>query len=96
MRILVTGSAGFIGFHLTRQLLTDGHEVVGVDVLNDYYDPLLKEKRNDILKATAEYEFHRSDIADHEAMDKLVAETKPEMIVHLAAQAGVRYSLVNP
>jgi len=96
MKYLVTGSAGFIGYHLTKQPATDGHQVIGVDVLNDYYDPRLKEKRNDILKAGSQYTFYKLDLADHAAIDKLVAETKPDQIIHLAAQAGVRYSLVDP
>jgi UDP-glucuronate 4-epimerase len=96
MKLLVTGSAGFIGFHLTRQLLADGHTVIGVDVLNDYYDPVLKEKRNVILNAIPGYGFHKLDLADHEAVNKLIQETMPDQIIHLAAQAGVRYSLVNP
>ena len=105
MKLLVTGSAGFIGYHLTKQLLTDGHQVIGVDVLNDYYDPLLKEKRNDLLLSrhpdesrdpAAAYAFHRLDISDYAALNQLIEETKPDQIIHLAAQAGVRYSLVNP
>jgi len=94
---LVTGAAGFIGFHTCRRLLERGQVVVGVDIVNDYYDPALKESRLALLKAFPGFTFYRSDIADREAMDK-VATKHPAIrrIIHLAAQAGVRYSLTNP
>lgn len=96
MRVLVTGTAGFIGFHLARRLLARGDEVVGVDVVNDYYDVSLKEARLDQLKAIPGFSERRLDIADRDAMATVFAEVRPQRVVNLAAQAGVRYSLVNP
>jgi UDP-glucuronate 4-epimerase len=96
MKILVTGAAGFIGLHVTRLLLARGDEVVGIDNLNDYYDPRLKLARLDCLKPFANFRFIKLDIADTEAMARLFAEEKFKRVVHLAAQAGVRYSLSNP
>jgi UDP-glucuronate 4-epimerase len=97
MTYLVTGAAGFIGFHTCLRLLRRGEGVVGVDNVNDYYDPSLKEARLAILQERPGFTFHRVDIADREAMAG-VAVRHPDIskIVHLAAQAGVRYSLVNP
>jgi UDP-glucuronate 4-epimerase len=96
MKVLLTGAAGFIGFHVTQRLLARGDEVVGVDNLNDYYDPSLKEARLAILQKSPAFRIHRFDIADTDAMAKLFASERPARVVHLAAQAGVRYSLVNP
>jgi UDP-glucuronate 4-epimerase len=96
LTILVTGSAGFIGFHLSRRLLEQGQGVVGVDSLNPYYDPTLKEARLAVLEAFPNYRHARLDLADREAIPALFAETKPEVVVNLAAQAGVRYSLERP
>jgi UDP-glucuronate 4-epimerase len=96
MKILVTGAAGFIGLHVTRLLLARGDEVVGIDNLNDYYDPRLKLARLECLKPFANFRFIKLDIADSEAMARLFAEEKFTRVVHLAAQAGVRYSLSNP
>lgn len=95
MRVLLTGAAGFIGFHVAQTLLARGDEVIGVDNLNDYYDVKLKEARLERLKATKGFSFHKLNIADKEAMLPL-AKSNPTHIVHLAAQAGVRYSLINP
>lgn len=97
MTYLVTGAAGFIGFHTCLRLLARGVSVVGLDVVNDYYDPALKESRLSILSERPGFTFHRVDIADREAMAG-VAVHHPDItrIIHLAAQAGVRYSLVNP
>ncbi|MBE8398665.1 NAD-dependent epimerase [Leptospira borgpetersenii] len=101
MKILVTGSAGFIGFHLTKKLLDRGDEVVGVDSLNDYYDPSLKEKRISILKEVAtqyskSFQFFKLNLADSIALEKIFSEFYFDRVIHLAAQAGVRYSLENP
>lgn len=101
MKILVTGSAGFIGFHVVRRLIERGDEVVGYDVVNDYYDPTLKEARLEILNQTAarkggSYHFVRGDLADDQMVNDCFAEHKFERVIHLAAQAGVRYSLENP
>jgi UDP-glucuronate 4-epimerase len=95
-KILVTGAAGFIGFHLSCRLLERGDEVVGFDNLNDYYDVTLKEARLKHLKGRNGFTFVRGDLADREGMARLFAEGRFSKVVHLAAQAGVRYSLVNP
>jgi UDP-glucuronate 4-epimerase len=92
----VTGAAGFIGSHAARQLLDRGDEVVGVDNLNDYYDVSLKEARLGWLRPFDRFRFERLDIADRAAMEELFARVRPQRVVHLAAQAGVRYSLINP
>jgi UDP-glucuronate 4-epimerase len=94
--ILLTGAAGFIGFHLGRRLLEEGQRVVGLDVVNDYYDVQLKLDRLSQLEAQPNFEFHKLDLADREGMAELFQRIRPETVVHLAAQAGVRYSIENP
>ena len=96
MDILVTGCAGFIGAALTRRLLARGDEVIGVDNLNDYYDPRLKEDRLALLTASAKFSFRKLDISDRGQVENLFRETSPERVVHLAAQAGVRHSISHP
>ena len=96
MKILVTGTAGFIGSHLAHRLLDRGDEVIGVDNVNDYYDVSLKEARLARLTGKQGFTEVRKDVADREAMEALFREHQPERVVHLAAQAGVRYSLENP
>jgi UDP-glucuronate 4-epimerase len=96
MKILVTGSAGFIGFHLCRRLLDDGHDVMGIDDLNPYYDVNLKEARLSILKIHDHFTFKRLNIADRNAMTSVFADNLFDRVVNLAAQAGVRYGLENP
>ena len=96
MPIMVTGSAGFIGFHLSRRLLARGDEVVGVDSLNAYYDPQLKAARLAVLEKHAGYRHAKLDLADRDGMAALFAEARPSAVVNLAAQAGVRYSLEKP
>lgn len=99
MKVLVTGAAGFIGFHLTLALLERGDEVVGVDNLNDYYDPQLKQDRLDVIDSHARsdaFTFLKEDIADRGAMAALFTDYSFDVVVNLAAQAGVRYSLENP
>jgi UDP-glucuronate 4-epimerase len=96
MKTLVTGAAGFIGSSLSRSLLARGDQVVGLDNLNDYYDVSLKEARLARLAPQPGFTFVRMDIADREAMQGLFAREKFDCVVNLAAQAGVRYSLVNP
>ena len=96
MKILVTGAAGFIGMHVSERLLARGDEVIGLDSLNDYYDPALKEARLARLKPHPAFRFVQLDVADREGMAKLFAEARFDRVVHLAAQAGVRYSLQNP
>ncbi len=96
MRILVTGAAGFIGSALAVKLLDRGLEVVGVDNHNDYYDPELKEARLRINLKYSNYNHHRISIANRTALEKVFADCKPQRVVNLAAQAGVRYSIENP
>ncbi|MEO8926232.1 MAG: NAD-dependent epimerase/dehydratase family protein [Caulobacteraceae bacterium] len=96
MRILVTGTAGFIGFHLARRLLADGHEVIGLDGMTPYYDVRLKQARHAILKKHNGFCEQISMLEDMPALVRMAEARKPEVIVHLAAQAGVRYSLENP
>ncbi|WP_040206766.1 NAD-dependent epimerase [Neobacillus jeddahensis] len=96
MNILVTGAAGFIGFHLSKRLLAHDHHVIGVDNLNDYYDVHLKEERLKILEQSANFEFHKLDIANEKAIKTLFEERSISIVINLAAQAGVRYSLTNP
>ena len=96
MRVLVTGAAGFIGMHVTQLLLARGDTVVGLDNLNDYYDPTLKHARLARLTPHAQFEFVRLDVADRGGMAELFATSRFDRVVHLAAQAGVRYSLQNP
>jgi UDP-glucuronate 4-epimerase len=96
MKILVTGVAGFIGFFTARALLDLGHEVVGLDNLNDYYDPGLKKARLAQLDGRNGFHFVQADLADRAALETLFVEEKPRRVVHLAAQAGVRYALINP
>ena len=96
MKILVTGAAGFIGMHTAEVLLARGDEVVGIDNLNDYYDPTLKQARLARLAPNANFRFVKLDVADRPGMEKLFADEKFDRVIHLAAQAGVRYSLENP
>jgi UDP-glucuronate 4-epimerase len=93
---LVTGAAGFIGYHVSKKLLERGDTVVGLDNLNDYYDPALKEARLDLLRKYERFRFTMLNVADRDGMAGLFATERPERVIHLAAQAGVRYSLVNP
>lgn len=94
--VIVTGAAGFIGMHVAERLLNRGETVVGVDVFNAYYDPRLKEARAARLEGREGFRMVRLDIAEHEAMRALVADSGADRVVHLAAQAGVRYSIDNP
>ena len=96
MKVLITGTAGFIGNNLAQRLLARGEEVIGVDNLNDYYDPTLKEARLSIIKDNKAFTEARISIEDKPAMDALFAKHKPNRVINLAAQAGVRYSLENP
>ena len=96
MKILVTGAAGFIGMHCAERLLARGDTVVGVDNLNDYYEVSLKENRLKRISEHPQFTHHPVSVEDREAMASLFATEKPDRVIHLAAQAGVRYSLENP
>ena len=96
MKILITGSAGFIGFHLSLKLLNKGNTVIGVDNLNNYYDVSLKKNRNKILKKYTKYIFYKLDLKNKNQLDKVFKRNKIDCVINLAAQAGVRYSLINP
>ena len=96
MKFLVTGAAGFIGSHTSQYLLDRGDAVIGIDNLNDYYDPSLKEARLLKLKDNNNFSFHKIDIIDKDAIDSIFKSESPDYVIHLAAQAGVRYSLENP
>jgi UDP-glucuronate 4-epimerase len=96
MRFFVTGTAGFIGFHLAQRLLEQGHQVVGYDGMTSYYDVRLKEARHALLLRNERFRAHIAPLEDMERLMRAVEEAEPEVIVHLAAQAGVRYSLENP
>ena len=93
---MVTGAAGFIGFHIARRLLSEGRDVVGLDNLNAYYDPKLKQARLELLRADPRFTFVQADLADRTAMAELFARHRFAEVVHLAAQAGVRYSIEQP
>src|SRR3979490_3095465 len=94
--ILVTGAAGFIGFHVARRLLAEGCTVVGLDNLNDYYDPALKTAPLALLRGERRFSFEQTDLADRASMAQLFAKHRFARVVHLAAQAGVRYSIDHP
>jgi UDP-glucuronate 4-epimerase len=96
MKILITGSSGFIGFHLARKLLKKGIEVHGYDSLNNYYDVKLKKDRNKILEKYKNFSFTKSKLENKKTLEKTFNKFKPNIVIHLAAQAGVRYSLKNP
>lgn len=96
MKILITGAAGFIGFHLCRKLLDLSHQVIGIDNLNDYYDPSLKHSRLRFLGDYSNFSFHKIDIKDKNAVDHIFESFQPTHVINLAAQAGVRYSIENP
>ena len=95
-KILITGSAGFIGFNFSKNLLEDGYKVLGIDNMNDNYDPRLKEARLAELEPYENFAFKKVDIANKNTINSVAGEFKPNKVVHLAAQAGVRYSIDNP
>jgi UDP-glucuronate 4-epimerase len=96
MRFLITGTAGFVGFHLARRLLADGHQVTGFDGMTPYYDVQLKRDRHGVLEANEGFHAHVAMLEDMDALTRAAEQAQPDVIVHLAAQAGVRYSLENP
>lgn len=96
MKVFITGTAGFIGFHLSRRLLADGHQVCGYDGVTNYYDVALKRKRLDILKRSNAFSFVEAMLEDKPAFDEAITSFAPDVVVHLAAQAGVRYSIEHP
>jgi len=95
-RVLVTGSAGFIGFHVAHRLLSNQHTVIGIDNFNTYYSPALKKARTDLLEAFDGFISVELDLSEKDAVEKCFLDYRPEIVCHLAAQAGVRYSLINP
>lgn len=95
-KILVTGVVGFIGFHLTQLLHKEGFIVIGIDNFNDYYDPSLKQSRLELLNQNVNFTFHKVDLKDKEELENIFKMYKPDYVVNLAAQAGVRYSITNP
>ncbi len=96
MKILITGSAGFIGYHLSQSLLKEGNDVLGIDNLNNYYSPELKTSRVKILKNYDNFKFYKGNICDRESMKKVINSFSPQKVLHMAAQPGVQYSLKNP
>jgi UDP-glucuronate 4-epimerase len=96
MKILLTGVAGFIGMHVAKQLLARGEIVIGIDSLNDYYDVGLKKARLNTLIEHPNFYFYKEDISDRRLVENVFLKEKPRRVIHLAAQAGVRYSLTNP
>ena len=95
-QVLVTGAAGFIGYHLSERLLAEGKRVVGLDNMNSYYDPLLKEARLEKLRLHSSFQFHKADLSDSASVQTVFSKHRFDVVVNLAAQAGVRYSLENP
>lgn len=95
-KLLITGAAGFIGFHLSKKLLDDSCQIIGIDNLNDYYDPSLKQSRLEILGKYNNFNFHKVNLKDKAAVDKIFETYQPTHVINLAAQAGVRYSIENP
>lgn len=95
-KILITGAAGFIGFHLSKKLLDQSNQIIGIDNLNDYYDPSLKQSRLEILGKYNNFNFHKVDLKDKAAVDHIFEAYQPTHVINLAAQAGVRYSIENP
>ena len=96
MKILVTGAAGFIGFHLTKALLLQGHVVVGIDNINDYYDVRLKQARLALIESDNQFQFIKADLSDRAIIEQIFEEGQFDAVINLAAQAGVRYSIENP
>ncbi|MDA0692682.1 MAG: NAD-dependent epimerase [Nitrospinae bacterium] len=96
MKILVTGAAGFIGYHTSKRLLEEGHEIIGLDNVNDYYSVELKNSRLDLLNKFEKFKLYRDDLADNQAVASLFKKEQPQRVIHLGAQAGVRYSLDHP
>ena len=95
-KILITGSSGFIGFHISNKLLEEGCTVLGIDEINDYYDKKLKIDRTEILKNHHNFIFQKVSLEDAGKINSIISSCEPDIVIHLAAQAGVRYSLNNP
>ena len=95
-KVLITGASGFIGFSLCLKLLGRGDNIIGIDNQNNYYDPKIKKERVQILSKYPNYKHYLSDITDQNSLNRIFKESNPEIVVNLAAQAGVRYSMENP
>ncbi|MST04192.1 MAG: NAD-dependent epimerase/dehydratase family protein, partial [Candidatus Pacebacteria bacterium] len=95
-KVLITGTSGFIGFHLAKRMLSEGWAVVGIDCITDYYDVRMKYARKQILEKSSKFKFYKLNIVNYDKLKEVFENEKPDLIVHLAAQAGVRYSLINP
>ena len=96
MKILITGSSGFIGFHLSKKILDKGHKVLGIDCMNNYYDVKLKKSRLNILKKYKNFSFNKVNLENEKKIKLIFKKFKPRIVIHLAAQAGVRYSIDKP
>lgn len=96
MPCLITGCAGFIGYHLSRRLLSEGHQVIGLDNLNDYYDVSLKNARLELLKPYENFSFIKASLEERQAIEQIFSKEYIPTVINLAAQAGVRYSITNP
>ena len=95
-KILITGVAGFIGYHLAEKLLSKNYQIIGIDNLNDYYDPILKQDRLNNLKKFSNFEFHKIDFIQNNELTSIFNNNQFNQVIHLGAQAGVRYSITNP
>ena len=95
-KLLITGAAGFIGYHLAEKLINNNYHIIGIDNLNDYYDPALKKARLNNLIKNSNFEFHQIDFTQNNTLIPIFKENQFDHVIHLGAQAGVRYSIINP
>ena len=95
-KVLISGSSGFVGFHISKLLLSSNYQVTGIDSMNNYYDPELKKLRLKKLNSFKRFNFHKNDLNNFNSVSQIFKKEKPDLVIHLAAQAGVRYSKINP